>query len=638
MEPVRIQDSLQYERRRTVVVTIGNIPMGGDNPIRIQSMTNTPTGNFQKTAEQIIRMAREGADYARVTVPAKRDADALILIMEELQKKNCSIPVIADIHFNPQLALLAAKQVHKVRINPGNFIDRKLFREISQSEDEYKKDLKNLREKFVELLDVCREYRTALRIGTNHGSLSDRIMNRYGDTPEGMAESAMEFLRICKEEKFDDVVVSMKASNTRIMVYATRLLVKKMQQEDMYYPLHLGVTEAGEGEDGRIKSAVGIGTLLAEGIGDTIRVSLTEDPEAEIPVARKIVDYINSWKDHTPVPDYRTLPVNPFSYEKQYSSETNSIGGKNQPVVIAEPEDKLTQGSLQKIGWEYISGNTWKFRDLSPDILYAKHWPEDLPVPVDRKLLVPFEQARRFGQHRNILTLYDWDEYSKSLDNISGIACLQLLAREIDNEKIEILRNSKNSILILETDNVNGYSDQRSAIFRLLNDGCGIPVILKRKYAEMEKESFQLKASIDLGGLFIDGLGDGIWLDNKEPITAADCTDTAFAILQASRVRISRTEYISCPSCGRTQFDLQSTTRKIRERTFHLKGLKIGIMGCIVNGPGEMADADYGYVGTGKGNVTLYKQKKIVRKNLPEDKAVDELIKIIKENGDWVDP
>ncbi|MBN1951126.1 MAG: (E)-4-hydroxy-3-methylbut-2-enyl-diphosphate synthase [Bacteroidales bacterium] len=626
MSPDYCKDFLRYARRKTGPVRIGNTLMGGDQPIRIQSMTNTLTSDIQATADQIERIFKAGADFVRITVPAQKDIDCLPQIKAELQERNCQVPIITDIHFNPKLAYLSAAIVEKVRINPGNFVDTKRFKSYTYTDEEYRAELLRLREQFLELITICREHETALRIGTNHGSLSDRIMSRYGDTPEGMAESAMEFLRVCKQEKFSHVVVSMKASNTRVMVYATRILLIKMMDEGMEFPLHLGVTEAGEGEDGRIRSAVGIGTLLADGIGETIRVSLTEDPEAEIPVCQKIVTYISGREGHEDIQGFGEIPINPFSYKRRHSVPTALCGGDQVPVVVAGLKNS---SELPEAGWKQRSSGVWEGGDLSPDMVFLAEPGE----PGGRNILIPAATANQQ------ISCLSWDEFLKARGENDELSAVRLAAKDLLKEQLEILKNSENVLLILESQNTNRFADLRSAFFRLMNAGCNIPVIIRAAYFEEDKELFQLKASIDLGGLFIDGLGDGLWLENTNAgFHIKDVIETAFGILQASRVRVSKTEYISCPSCGRTLFDLQATTRKIRERTSHLKGLKIGIMGCIVNGPGEMADANYGYVGAGKGKVTLYKEKEVVGKNIPEDEAVDKLIELIKENGDWVDP
>ncbi len=590
------------------------------------------------TVGQIQRIYKAGADYVRLTIPSLKDTESLSEIMKELRKNNCGVPVIADIHFNPRLAIISASLVEKVRINPGNFTNKKIAAGAGFSADEYNSEWMALREKFLELIEVCRKHNTTLRIGTNHGSLSERIVNRYGDTPKGMAESAMEFLRICAEVNFNDVVVSMKSSNTRVMVYATRLLIKMMENEKMYFPLHLGVTEAGEGEDGRIKSAVGIGTLLADGIGDTIRVSLTEDPEAEIPVAKKLVQYVGQRKGHTSIPPFESYPIDPYAYKKRESNFIAGIGGSNLPVVIGAIKGKVTIEKLKEMGWIYSNRTGWKFSDTSPDIISCDSWPENLPLPAEKYLSVTSPVKTESEKNTKLLLQYWWKQAHSGDLLKSAAGLLHIFASDLTPENIEYIGKYPNIILVLNTNNTNGYADLRAAVFRLMNGGAKNPVVFRLTCTEKDKEDFQLKVSAELGGLFIDGLGDGIWLENTGSLNNSEIVSTAYGILQASRVRISKTEYISCPSCGRTLFDIQSTTRKIRERTSHLKGLKIGIMGCIVNGPGEMADADYGYVGSGKGKITLYKGKNTVKKNIPSEEAVNELIQLIKENGDWIDP
>jgi (E)-4-hydroxy-3-methylbut-2-enyl-diphosphate synthase len=638
MKPSYCKDFNKYIRRITNEVFVGTIPMGASNPIRIQSMTNTDTSDTVGSVRQIIRIAAENADYVRLTVPGQKDAENLAHIITELTKQDCNIPLIADIHFNPRLARVAATIVDKVRINPGNFIDKKSERKEDFTEGHYLAELSKLKEEFQQLLTICEKHNTAIRIGTNHGSLSDRIINRFGDTPLGMAESAMEFLRICKEENFSNVVVSMKASNTRIMVYATRLLVSKMDEENIHYPLHLGVTEAGEGEDGRIKSAVGIGSLLADGIGDTIRVSLTEDPELEIPVAKKLVEYIRERENHANIPSFGDYPLNPYEYCRRESHPVIGIGGNQVPVVLLSLNKIANKKNLEEIGWNLSGNGTWSFNDIAPDFLVVGSWPDELPIPQQKFVVIKGFQKNKEVPGENFLSLVDFASYKTSAVIGTNPMFVQFKASELLKEEIELICKNKLAIIVLETDNDNGLADQRSAILRLMNNKCCNPVIVKRSYGENTKEDFQLKSSTDSGTLFIDGLADGLWLENKGILTDVEILNTTFGILQASRVRTSKTEYISCPSCGRTMFDLQATTRKIRERTNHLKGLKIGVMGCIVNGPGEMADADYGYVGSGKGKVTLYKEKEVIKRNVPEDKAVDELILLIKENGDWYEP
>lgn len=582
--------SLQsYQRRHTHEVQIGDIPLGGINPIRIQTMTSTKTTDTKLSVEQIIRCVKAGSEYIRLAVPKPSDVENLHEIKKVLLSQGYTIPVVADVHFNAKLALQSADIVDKVRINPGNFADRKRFTTISFSEEEYTNELQRIEKTLIPLIEKCKKNKVALRIGTNHGSLSDRIMSRFGDTPEGMSESSMEFLRILKKHDFNNVVISMKSSNTRVMVYATRLLISQMNKEDMDYPVHLGVTEAGEGEDGRIKSAVGIGTLLMDGIGDTIRVSLTEEPEEEIPVAKKIVSYVLSQangKASFPVPAY---PCNPFEFNKRKTKNIDIFGGTNVPVIIFSEIIKTQTG-------------------LQPDI------------PVGDS---------NYNWYKNA------NEYFKK-ENPEKSSFLFVKTNDITLKLIEKINLSGNTILILQSKSNNRFADIRSAISYLNENNCQAPVIASLNYDENNLEDLQLKASIDLGGLLIDGLLDGIYLENRGNIPPDEIVNTSFSILQAARVRTSKTEYISCPSCGRTLFDIQQATRKIREKTSHLKNVKIGIMGCIVNGLGEMADADYGYVGAGPGKINLYKNKLLIKKNLPEDAAVSELIALIKDNGDWV--
>ncbi|MGD2034734.1 MAG: (E)-4-hydroxy-3-methylbut-2-enyl-diphosphate synthase [Bacteroidales bacterium] len=626
---------IRYNRRQTQEVDIGGVPLGNFLPVRLQSMTNTDTNDVNLTVQQVKRIVGEGADYVRVTVPNKRALENLAEVKAELRRAGVHVPLIADIHYNPELAILAAQVVDKVRINPGNYGFQRNRGGKAIDPAAFDAEPEKLKVQLTELLEVCRKHNTAIRIGTNHGSLSARILNKYGDTPEGMAESAMEFLRICRESNFEKVVVSMKASNTRVMVYATRLLVSKMKQENMFFPVHLGVTEAGEGEDGRIRSAAGIGSLLSDGIGDTIRVSLTEDPEREIPVAKKIVDYITRRADHETVEDFGNYPLDPCHYNKKNSDQVGKTGGKNPPVVVHVLHEGASLEKLKDIGWMYTPDSGWEFHDLAPDYLFTRDWPASVPLPDEKKIILPFDDSMSPGQGCFLLTL---DEYLDRGKEIKAVKFVQADASDLRFEVIDRLRGDTNIILVIDSRNRNSAADQRAAVFRLMNRGCPVPVIFRKCYHESGKEELQVKSALDLGTLFIDGLGDGIWLENQGDLRDGDIVSASFGILQATWVRISKTEFISCPSCGRTLFDLQSTTKKIRERTSHLKGLKIGIMGCIVNGPGEMADADYGYVGGAKGKITLYKEKEVIRKNVPEEDAVNELIGLIKENGDWVDP
>ena len=600
----------KFERRKTNTVQIGNLLMGSEHPIRIQSMTTTDTLNTEASVAQCKRIFDAGADVVRLTAQGIREAENLKNIRQRLIEDGYTKPLVADIHFNPNAAETAACNVEKVRINPGNFIDKRAsFVDVNLNEEQYAEELTRLKEKFVNLLNLCKEHHTALRIGVNHGSLSDRIMSRYGDTPEGMVESAMEFLRICVEENFADVVLSMKSSNVRVMVHAYRQLERRMKMEGMTFPLHLGVTEAGEGEDGRIKSAVGIGALLADGIGDTIRVSLTEEPEAEILVAKALVDYFTNRENHQPIAAVDSAIYSPYEYIKATSTSVAGIGGNSSPIVIADLTSLPTvdDESIQALGYQYISAeNRWnKVTDTAPDFLLV----------ADSSLKVGSTNGLRF--------------VDESLFIFADAAQIEVLAQKA--------MQNPNAAIILETNNSNGVAEQRAAILHLKGKKLLNPVIIRRSYNEKEINLLQLKAAADCGLLFIDGLADGIMISNKESIEPTTAVSTAFAILQAARVRISKTEFISCPGCGRTLFDLQQTAAKIRERTKHLTGLKIGIMGCIVNGPGEMADADYGYVGAGPSRVTLYKGKNAIKKNIPQEEALEQLVLLIKENGDWKD-
>ncbi len=621
----------KYFRLKTNPVKVGSIEIGGSNPIRIQSMTSTNTLKTNETVDQSLRIIKTGGELVRITAQGVREAENLKNIKKEIRETGFETPLAADIHFNPRAAFTAAKIVEKVRINPGNFVDKRAdFTKIEYTEEDYQVELKKIEEKFISLLNICKENQTALRIGVNHGSLSDRIMNRYGDTTFGMVESALEFLRICVRENFLNVVVSLKSSNTRVMVQANRLMLAKMLDEGMNFPLHLGVTEAGEGEDGRIKSAVGIGTLLADGIGDTIRVSLTEPPEDEIPVAKKLVNYFDERIDHKQINEVDIIPINFFEYNKRNTRVVANIGGNNLPVVISNKEgNEELYPEFVYLGDQFIFDSS---HEKSNFIIDEQNW--DQQITYDDNIFPLFKSVNNF-----------YLSNSKS----SKLNFLKINCSEINDENLlKILsalpgrqagdrqgKNQNNIVLILETNNKNGFADQRAAFFKLMNSACDFPVIIKRSYKENNLEDLQLKSASDIGGLFLDGLGDGIWIENQGAIKDQDIVNTSFGILQASRVRISKTEYISCPGCGRTLFDLQKTTAEIRKRTSHLKSLKIGIMGCIVNGPGEMADADYGYVGAGPGKITLYKNKEVVKKNISEENAVEELIQLIKDCGDW---
>ena len=610
-----------YKRFLTREVNIGGIAMGGNNPIRIQSMTNTPTLDTKATVEQCIRIINAGADYVRITAPGIQDAENLALIKKELRARGYQTPLIADIHFNPKAAEIAAAIVEKVRINPGNYADSKRYSQSEITEKEYHLGLEKIHEKLLPLLKICKTHGTAIRIGVNHGSLSERIMSRYGDTPQGMVEAAFEFLRICKNEGFHQLVVSLKASNTRIMVQAYRLLAANMLAENMAYPLHIGVTEAGDAEDGRIKSAVGIGALLADGLGDTVRVSLTEEPEAEISVARELIQYFLGRSENSPIPQCNEQLKNPFTYEKRETIKINQIGGNQIPVIIAEKHQRnFAKPFIPDFIYLTLDADLSEIDTNAMYILNMKEW---------------FMKAKHLP---NVFPLYTDAEFAFYGVKNEKLNFVFVSNVDLTEDFLEILKIAKNTVIILETFHTNGIADQRSFFYQLKKHQIDLPVIINRNYSEDKELNLQLKSASDLGLLLVDGFGDGIWLRNAGTISQEKIIACAFGILQASRVRTSKTEYISCPSCGRTIFDLQTTTASIKAKTSHLSHLKIGIMGCIVNGPGEMADADYGFVGAAAGKITLYKGKVVIKKNIPSELAVDELIALIKENGDWREP
>ena len=634
-------DSLtSYKRWKSREVNIGDIALGGENPIRVQSMTTTDTMDTKATVQQSIRMIEAGCEYVRITAPSKKEAENLQNIKNELRKRGYNTPLIADIHFTPNAAEIAARIVEKVRINPGNFADRKKFNYIEYTDDQYDAEISRIRKRFLPLIKVCKEYGTAMRIGTNHGSLSDRILSRYGDTPYGMVESALEFLRICKDESYNQIVLSMKSSNPIVMVQAYRLLVNRMEAEGMNYPLHLGVTEAGEGEDGRIKSSLGIGTLLEDGIGDTIRVSLTEEPEYEIPIARFLVDRYTNRSKHDNILDINDCAINPFEYNPRKSDTVLNIGGENVPRVAANllDVDIITQDTLNQIGYTYFhDDDKWGISDFACDFIFIGDKNIDFEIPGTLGVVQNYSTWIKDKKERHYPKI-NVNQYLEGVKLHHQLNILYLKVSKIDNEVIERLKKDSNIVLLIDTDNLHGMSEQRRFFIELLESNCKTPVIISRKYKTISNEEFQLYSATDIGGLFVDGLGDGIYLTKKGSSSLEEINKISFGILQASRTRISKTEYISCPSCGRTLFDLQETTALIRSKTQHLKGLKIGIMGCIVNGPGEMADADYGYVGTGVGKISLYKKHDVIRKDVPMEIADQALIDLIKENGDWVDP
>ena len=626
-----------YSRFKTRVVKAGNLKIGGDNPIAIQSMTITDTMDTIATVEESIRMIEAGCELLRITAPSKKEAENLQKIKDELRERGYNTPIVADIHFTPNAAEIAARIVEKVRINPGNYADKKKFEELEYTDESYIAELERIKEKFTPLVRICKEYGTAMRIGTNHGSLSDRILSRYGDTPKGMVESAMEFLRICQEEDYHDIVLSMKASNTRVMVQAYRLLVAEMIKERMDYPLHLGVTEAGEGEDGRIKSAVGIGTLLADGIGDTIRVSLTEAPEYEVPVAQNLLKHFEGIEEHDSIEEITKNPLHSFDYKRRETNEVLNIGGGNVPIVMADfcLKDKISPASFFALGSNYsVPLDKWHITDTAADYVFAGNHDIDFEVPGTLGIIYNYNKWKEQKKGYPFLTVLEYLEGSYFSDKLNVVyVCLS----DLNEKLLARLKTDATAVLLIDTYNRNGVSEQRRLFAKLMNEGVKTPVVVGRAYGNLLEEQLQLSASSDFGALLLDGLGDGIFIAAENCGSDQSVNSLAFGILQASRTRISKTEYISCPSCGRTLFDLQETTAKIRKVTDHLKGVKIGIMGCIVNGPGEMADADYGYVGTGPGRITLYKEQTVVEKNIPEVEAVTALINLIKEHGDWAE-
>lgn len=634
----------KYQRRQTIEVKIGDVPLGGNNPIRVQTMTISDTMNTPAVVAECIRLIEAGSEYIRITAPSIKEAENLQNIKKELRKLGYTTPLIADIHFTPNAAELAARIVEKVRINPGNFADRKRFEIIEYTEAEYQAELERIREKFVPLLKICKEYGTALRIGTNHGSLSDRIMSRYGDNPLGMVESALEFLRIAEDEGFYNIVLSMKSSNPQVMVQAYRLLVQRLQEEGLKpYPLHLGVTEAGDGEDGRIKSAVGIGTLLEDGLGDTVRVSLTEDPEYEIPVAKKLVNrYTEREKLQKPIPAIENYPINPFAYHRRETCEVLNMGAKNVPRVIADFSafEKIEMDDLKKIGHFYLPAtDKWAMNDLGADFLYLGNKSVPFMLPNGLQAIQDYQVWLKQKTEKayplcNLTEYLSCNDFSPTLNFL----LLDVDSTDLQGELLHRLQNEKKSwVMVLKTGNPHALPAVRALVVRLIQNRIDLPVIIWRSYCTQDLEQLQIDASTDIGGLLLDGLGDGLMISVPNELIS-EGNSLAFGILQATRTRITKTEYISCPSCGRTLFDLQEVTAKIRKRTDHLKGVKIAIMGCIVNGPGEMADADYGYVGSGKGKISLYRGKEIVKRTVAEENALDELINLIKEDGKWIEP
>ena len=628
----------KYSRYVTREVRIGDVAMGGDNPIRIQSMTTTDTMDTIGTVEQSIRMFEAGSEYVRITAPSKNEAHNLAVIKAELKKRGYDIPLIADIHFTPNAAEISARIVEKVRVNPGNYADKKKFQMIEYSDSDYQAEIERIHKRFAPLVKICKEEGTAMRIGTNHGSLSDRIMSRYGDTPIGMVESALEFVRICEDLGYYDLVLSMKASNTRVMIQAYRLLINKMEEEGMNYPLHLGVTEAGDGADGRIKSAVGIGAMLEDGIGDTVRVSLTEAPEAECPVAIDLVKRYNLRSNHKPIEPVNVITKDPFTYARRKTHKIEKIGGDNVPVVLADFSKETINNTAQfvEIGYTYSADlDKWHINDQAADFVLLGNQKLPFEIPGTLQRIYTAEYWETLNNQSGSYPLFDLKKYLSAEKKSDTLNFVRVTIADLNPTVLATLKSDATVVLILEGNNLHLMPEMRRVFFSLLEHKILAPVIIQSSYEKETKEETLLYSSTDMGGLLIDGLGDGVLLNTA--FGHSFNTPAAFGILQATRTRISKTEYISCPSCGRTLFDLEETTAMIRKRTHHLKGVKIGIMGCIVNGPGEMADADYGYVGSGVGKITLYRGQEVVERAIPSEKAVDALIELIREDGNWVE-
>ena len=650
-----------YHRLKTLEVNVGDLRLGNLNPIRVQTMTTTDTMDTMATIEQSIRCIEAGAELIRITAPSKKEAENLLNIKNGLRNRGYNTPLVADIHFTPNAAEIAARIVEKVRVNPGNYVDRKKFEFIEYTDKEYHEEIDRIRERFTPLVKICKQYGTAMRIGTNHGSLSDRIMSRYGDTAMGMVESAMEFLRISRDESYHNIILSMKSSNPLVMVQAYRLLVQTMQNEfGEVYPLHLGVTEAGDGEDGRIKSAIGIGTLLEDGIGDTIRVSLTEDPEFEIPVCKDLVKrYSDKSYEHALLNRIETLPFSPFDHLRRITYDYSNIGGSHVPVVVADfMKDKdITHESLNTIGYRYdAASDKWNINDAAADYIYTANKIIPFALPGSLQVICDYETWKMASDKQKYHPLLQSDEYLNLQSSFKG-SCF--IALDCNNSRladsiVDNIRLRKDVVLCVWSSSDTPMPSVRNFIMKLMSENIKTPVVIVVESEDTTIDEQLIHFSTEAGALLLDGMGDGIWLMNDPSVIVNNkvsgrtyletrdnhqfINNTSFSILQATRTRISKTEYISCPSCGRTLFDLQETTARIRAVTHHLKGVKIAIMGCIVNGPGEMADADFGYVGSGPGKITLYKGKDIVKRSVNSDIAVDELINILKENGAWIDP
>lgn len=621
-------DLFNYKRRAATVAHVGRLNIGGDNPVRVQSMTTTSTLDTEGSVAQCKRIIDAGGELVRLTTQGRREAENLANISRQLHAEGYTQPLCADIHFNANVADVAACHTEKVRINPGNYVDpARTFKHLEYTDEQYAQELEKIEERLTTFIDLCKKHHTAVRIGVNHGSLSDRIMSRYGDTPEGIVESCMEFLRIFRKHNFDDVVISIKASNTVVMVRSVRLLVAEMDREDMHYPLHLGVTEAGEGEDGRIKSAVGIGALLADGIGDTIRVSLSEEPEAEIPVAKHLVRYIRRKQGHLLVPGVQAKNFDYLRPERRKTQAVGPIGGTQPPVVIVSEvqgaKEEATQGQ----------------EALRPDYIYVGQQMPDLPVEGQRYIVDFNAFGRELQKHMDVADYmfpifpYNAMPYISAVPDTAPIF-LVLPYGSCAEEYKACLKANPNVVVVVPSQHQNRLGEQRALVHELMAEGIENPVVFAQayKHSQQEKEDLQLEAAADMGALMMDGLTDGLWLMNDGDIAMQDLTDTAYGILQAGRLRMVKTEYISCPGCGRTLYDLRTTIARVKEATKGMKGLKIGIMGCIVNGPGEMADADYGYVGAGVGRIALYRGKVCVERGIPEAEAVEHLLQLIKED------
>lgn len=621
-------DLFNYKRRAATVAHVGRLNIGGDNPVRVQSMTTTSTLDTEGSGAQCKRIIDAGGELVRLTTQGRREAENLANISRQLRAEGYTQPLCADIHFNANVADVAACHTEKVRINPGNYVDpARTFKHLEYTDEQYAQELEKIEERLTTFIDLCKEHHTAVRIGVNHGSLSDRIMSRYGDTPEGIVESCMEFLRIFRKHNFDDVVISIKASNTVVMVRSVRLLVAEMDREDMHYPLHLGVTEAGEGEDGRIKSAVGIGALLADGIGDTIRVSLSEEPEAEIPVAKHLVRYIRRKQGHLLVPGVQAKNFDYLRPERRKTQAVGPIGGTQPPVVIVSE----VQGAKE--------GVTQDQEALRPDYIYVGQQMPDQPVEGQRYIVDFNAFGRELQKHMDVADYmfpifpYNAMPYISAVPDTAPIF-LVLPYGSCAEEYKACLKANPNVVVVVPSQHQNRLGEQRALVHELMAEGIENPVVFAQayKHSQQEKADLQLEAAADMGALMMDGLTDGLWLMNDGDIAMQDLTDTAYGILQAGRLRMVKTEYISCPGCGRTLYDLRTTIARVKEATKSMKGLKIGIMGCIVNGPGEMADADYGYVGAGVGRIALYRGKVCVERGIPEAEAVEHLLQLIKED------